>query len=147
MHADSVFKSLCKETTALGINLKCASKIEYVPKIERFIRTVKERARSARATITFKRISMLMIVNNSTSAILWIHVFTPSKPGAGISDTKCPRQLFLGNMVNYKKFCRLQSREYVQLHQEDETCNTIFIDWTVGSIVLRHQYNLQGGYF
>ena len=32
------------------------------------------------------------------------------------------------------------------MHQEDEPCNMIDINRTVGSIVLGHQYNLQGGY-
>ena len=38
----------------------------------------------------------------------------------GLEDTKCPGQLILGNTVDYKKVCRLQSGEYVQVHQEDE---------------------------
>ena len=33
------------------------------------------------------------------------------------------------------------------MHQEDESRNTIDIDWTVGAIALGPQYNLQGGYF
>ena len=56
MHADSDFKQLLKETTALGINLNCATKKEHVPEIERFIWTVKERVRSARANMPFKKI-------------------------------------------------------------------------------------------
>ena len=47
MHTDCEFEPLCKEMTALGINLNCASKKEHVPKIERFIRTVKECVRPA----------------------------------------------------------------------------------------------------
>ena len=62
-------------------------------------------------------------------------------------DTKVPRQLILGNTVNYKKVFRLQPGEYVQVHSEDEPQNTISIKWTVGAIALGPQYNLQGGYF
>ena len=47
MHADYKFKPLSKKMTALCINLNCASKKEHVPEIKRFIRTVKERVRSA----------------------------------------------------------------------------------------------------
>ena len=132
--------------TALGTNLNCASKNEDVSEIERFVRTVKERIISARATIPFKRISKLMIVHLVASTIFWLNSFPPSTPGAGLSYTKGPGQLVLGNTVNYKKFCRLQPGEYVQVHQEDELRNTIAIKWTVGAIALGPQYNLQGGY-
>ena len=50
-------------------------------------------------------------------------------------------------MVEYKKFCRLHPEEYVQVHQEDETCNTIAANRTVGAIAQGPQYNLQGVYF
>ena len=50
-------------------------------------------------------------------------------------------------MVDYKKVCRLQPGEYSQVHQEDEPRNTIALNWTIWTIVLGPQYNLQGGYF
>ena len=69
MHTDCEFEPLRKEMTALGINLNCVSKKKHVPTIERFIRTVKERVRSARATMPFNRISKLMIVHLVASDI------------------------------------------------------------------------------
>ena len=106
--------------TALDINLNCESKKEHVPEIERFIRTVQEHDRSAQATMRFKQKSKLIMVHPVASAIFWLNAFPPSTPVALSSDTKSPEQLILGNKVNYKTFCRLQSGEYVQLHQEDE---------------------------
>ena len=88
-----------------------------------------------------------MIVHIFVSAIFWLNEFPPSTPSAGLSDTKGPGKLLLGNMVNYKNVCRLQPVEYVQVHQEDEPCKTIAIDWTVDAIALGPQYNLQEGYF
>ena len=143
MHTDCEFEPLHKEMTDLGINLNCESKKEHVPEIERFIRSVKERVRSARSTMLFKRISKLMIVHLFASDIFWLNAFTPSTPGAGLSDTKGPGKIILGNTVDYKKVCRLQPGEYVQVHQEDEPRNTIAIDWTVRAISLGPQYNLQ----
>ena len=105
--------------TTLCINLNCASKKEHLPEIERFIRTVKERVKSARSTMLFKLISKLMIVHLVASAIFWLDAFPPSTPGSGLSDTKVPGQLILVNIVNYKKFCRLQPEEYIEVHQED----------------------------
>ena len=71
--------------------------------------------------------------------------FLQSTPGAGLSDTKGPGQLILGNMVDYKRVFRLQPGEYVQVNQEDEPHNTISIDRTVGAISLGPQYNPQIG--
>ena len=88
-----------------------------------------------------------MIVHIVASAIFWINTFPPSTPGAGLSVTKVPRQLILGNTVYYKKVFRLHPGEYIQVHQEDEPCNTIAIDRTVGTISLGPQYNLQGECF
>ena len=106
IHTDCEFKPLRKEMTALGINLNCSSKKEHVPEIDRFIRIFKERVRSARATMSFKRISKIMIVHLVASAIFWINAFPPSTHGAGLSYTKGPGQLILGNTVDYKKvFC------------------------------------------
>ena len=86
--------------TALGINLKFESKKEHVSEIERFIRTVKERIRSTRATIPFKLIPNLVIVHLFASYIFWINAFPPSTHGAGLSDKKGPRQIILGNTVD-----------------------------------------------
>ena len=54
-------------------------------------------------------------------------------------------QLILWNIFDYKKVCRLQPGEYVQVHQEDEPQHTINLNRTVGAIALGPQYNLQGG--
>ena len=88
-----------------------------------------------------------MIVHLVASAIFCLNAFPPSIPGAGLSDTKGPGQLILGNTVNYKKVFRLRPGEYVQVHQEDESRNKIDIDRTVNAIARGPQYNLQGGYF
>ena len=147
MHTDCEFEPLRKEMTALGINLNCASKNEHVPEIDCFIQTFKKRIRSARATTPLKRISNLTKVHLVASATFCLNKIPPSTPGAGLSDTKVPGNVILGNTIDNKKFYCLQLEEYVQVHQEDEPKNTIAINRTVGAISLRSQYNLQGGNF
>ena len=93
MLANCEFKPIHKEKNDLGIELNGASRKEYVPKIERFIWTIKEHVRSARATMLFKRTSKLMIVHIVSSAIYWLNEFTPSTPGAGMSE-KISRTIF-----------------------------------------------------
>ena len=105
MPADFEFEPLRNEMTALGINLNCAPQKEHVPEIKLFVRTVKDCVRSARVTMPFKQISKLNIVH--------FVAFPPSTPGAGLSDTKGPRQLVPVNTVDCKKFFRLQPGEYV----------------------------------
>ena len=61
-----------------------------------------------------------MIVHLVASAIFWLNAFPPSTPFKKLSDTKGPGKLILGNTVELKKVCRLQSGEYVQVHQEDK---------------------------
>ena len=75
MHTDCEFETIRKEMIYIGIKLKCASKKEHVPEIERIIRTVKERVRSARSTMPFKQISKLMIVHLVSSAIFGSMLF------------------------------------------------------------------------
>ena len=88
-----------------------------------------------------------MIVHLFAYAIFCLNTFPPSTSGARLSDTKVTGQLILGNTADYKKFCRLQLGEYVQVHQQNEPRNTITIDRTVGAIALGTQYNLQRGFF
>ena len=76
----------------------------------------------------------------------WLNGFFPSNPGAGLYNTRVPRQLVLGTVVYYKKVFHLQTGKYVQVHQKDEPWNTIDIDRTAGAIILVPQYNLQGGF-
>ena len=88
-----------------------------------------------------------MMVHLVTTAIFWLNYSPPSKPGAGLYNTKIPGNFFLRTIVDYNNFCRLQPGEYVQIHQEYEPWNTIAIDQTVIAIILEPQYNLQGGFF
>ena len=73
MNSDSEFEPLWREMNALYINPNCASKKEYVPGIEHFIRTIKEYVRSAWATMPLKRVSKLMIVHVVASNIFWLN--------------------------------------------------------------------------
>ena len=120
----------------LGISLNFASKKENFPEIELLDWTVKEHVWSSKSSMPFRQISKLMIIHIVTISIYWINDFPLLKPGAGLSNTKGPGQLFLETVVDYKKFFRLQPGEYVQVNKEDEARNTIDIDQTVGAIVL-----------
>ena len=94
----------------------------------------------------FRRISKLIINYIVTTAIFWINDSPPSKYGLVLSNTKAPGQIVLITLVDYKNIFHLQTVEYVQVHQQDESQKTIDIDRTFGEIVLDPQNNLQDGY-
>ena len=104
MHTDCEFEPLCKEMTDLGINLKCASKKEHVPKIERFIRTVKERVRSAGSTITFKGIPKFMILHLVASDIFGSMHFPPQHLTQDCQIQNFPDNLSLEIRPTKKRF-------------------------------------------
>ena len=104
MHTDCEFESLQKEMTALGINLNYESKKEYVPEIKHFIWTVKERVRSTRATMPFKRISKLMIVYLVSSTI-FSSMYLPHQHLAQDFQIKdFPENFYLELCLNKKRF-------------------------------------------
>ena len=104
MHTDCELEPLRKEMTSLGINLNCASKKEHVPEIERFIRIVKERIRSARATMPFKRVSKIMIVHLVASAILGSMLSPHQHLVQDCQTQKAPDNLSLETQPTTKRF-------------------------------------------
>ena len=83
-----------------------------------------------------------MVVHLVATVIFLLNFFPRSKPGAGLSNTKVPGQLAPETSVDYKKVCCLHLGKCVQVHQDDETRNTIDIYQIVRAIVLGPQYNL-----
>ena len=64
-----------------------------------------------------------------------------------LSNTEGIIKIFIGTIVDCKKFSRLHPGEFFQVRQDDEPRDTIYIGRTVRAIVLGTQYNLQGDYF
>jgi hypothetical protein len=62
LHMDGQFEPLRLRAAALGMHLNVVSNEEHVPEIERSIRVVKERVRSVHATLPFKRIPALFLI-------------------------------------------------------------------------------------
>ena len=76
IHADSEFEPLCAEMSDLGISLNRAYNKEHIPEIEQIDRTVKERTRSSRSSMNFKRIFKSMIFHIVSSAIFLDKLFS-----------------------------------------------------------------------
>ena len=98
-----------------GINLNITGRDEHVPEIERFIRTVKERARAVVNTLPFEILPHRLIVEIVYNVMFWINCF-PHKDG--IHTTLSPRTIVTGSKINYNKHCKLQFGTYVQMHEQ-----------------------------
>ena len=122
------------------VNLTSAS--EHVPEIERRIRVVKERSRSARHSIPFNRIPRLLTIYIVFTSVKLLNHF-PTK--GGISDTISPRTIMTGETLDFRKHLILQLGQYCQVHEDDAPRNSQLAR-TQGAICLGPSGNLQGGY-
>jgi hypothetical protein len=114
---------------------------EHVPEIERFVRTVKDRARSAYNSLPFEHIPRLMVISLIANSVFWLNAFPRS---SGVSDTLSPRYLLTGKQLDYTKHVRLEFGSYVQTHEEH---SNDMRPRTIGAICLGPTGNEQGGHY
>jgi hypothetical protein len=86
-HGDGEFEALRAKIADAGAALNVTSEAEHVPEIERYIRTVKERARGAYNTVPFKKLPGVMIVK----MVHWGFWLTMFPANDGVSATQSPR--------------------------------------------------------
>jgi hypothetical protein len=103
IHADPEFTPLQAALPQIGFNF-CAQN-EHVPDIERFIRTVKDRVRSAYNMIPFRCIPKLFIIHAVGNAVFWLNTFPHND---GVSNTLSPRYLLTGRHLDYNKHVRTE---------------------------------------
>jgi hypothetical protein len=109
-----------------------------VGEIERYIRTIKERAHCSSHLIPFKKMPAIMIQGLVGGRIFWLNSFPPE---GGISTTMSPRTIMTGKTIDYSKHCRIMFRAYAQVHEEHDNSMQAR---TVGAIALRPTGNEQG---
>jgi hypothetical protein len=139
IHADPEFTPLQAALPRIGFNF-CAQN-EHVPDIERFIRTVKDRVRSAYNMVPFKHIPRLIISRVVANAVFWLNAFPHSD---GVSNTLSPRYLLTGRHLDYKKHVRTEFGGYVQTHEQHSNDMNAR---TLGAICLGPSGNEQGGHY
>ena len=95
--------------------LETAGADDHVPTIEWYIRTIKDRARSAWHSMPFHYTPKLLIIHLVQNAVFWLNAFpTPN----GISSHHSPRYIMTGRSIDSKLHARLQFGEYIQMHEE-----------------------------
>ena len=95
--------------------LETAGADDHIPTIERYIRTIKDRARSAWHSMPFHYTPKLLIIHLVQNAVFWLNAFPAPN---GISSQHSPRYIMTGRSIDSKLHARLQFGEYVQMHEE-----------------------------
>jgi hypothetical protein len=72
-HADPKFAPL--QDTFGDISFNLCSQDEHVPKIERYICTIKDRTRSGYNSLPFERILHLMVIQLVCNSVFWLNAF------------------------------------------------------------------------
>jgi hypothetical protein len=140
-HGDGEFESLRACLADVGTQLNVTAEDEHVPEAERYIRTLKERARAAYNMVPFRRMPGVMIVELVHFANYWLNMFPAND---GVSSTLSPRRIMTGQYCDYALHAQLQFGEYAQVHEvHDNSMSTR----TTGAIALRPTGNAQGGYY
>jgi hypothetical protein len=139
IHADPEFTPLQAALPQICFNF-CAQK-EHVPDIERFIRTVKDRVRSAYNMVPFKHIPRLVIIRLVANAVFWLNAFPQSD---GVSNSLSSRYLLTGRHLDYTKHVRSEFGAYDQTHEQHTNDMNAR---TLGAICLGPSGNEQGGHY
>ena len=138
---DGQFESIRGDLAEMQINLNTVSNDEHVPEVERYICTIKERARCVYNTLPFRRIPTRMIIEIVYHSVFWLNSF-PAE--GGISPKLSPHAIVIGTLIDYNKHCKLEFGTYVQVHEEHDNS---MATRTTGAIALRPTGNEQGGYY
>ena len=141
LNMDSQFKPVRDKAHGMGMTLNTVSADEHVPEIERCNIVIKERVRSAKATLPFIKLTVWFLIELVATCIFWHNILSAH---TGISTTMSPRSIITGMELDYYKYCKIQTGEYVQTHLKGN--NTMNLR-TIGAVALRPTGNSQGGYF
>ena len=95
--------------------LETAGADDHIPTIERYIRTIKDRTRSAWHSMLFSYTPQIIIIHLVQNAVFWLNAFPAQN---GISSQHSPRYIMTGRLLDTKLHARLQFGEYVQMHEE-----------------------------
>lgn len=122
-------------------SLNTTGEDDHVPEIERYIRTVKDRMRSAYRMLPFKYIPRLVLIQLACNCVLWLNAFPHPD---GVSSEYSPRYIMTGRELDYNKHARIEFGAYAQVtrgHSNDMN------ERTVGGICLGPTGNNQGTHY
>ena len=137
IHADPEFAELQPLIPAINT----CSQDDHVPDAERFIRTVKDRARSTYRMLPFSYVPRVILVHLIKACVFWINAF-PAVNGA--SPQLSPRFLLTGWEIDFHRHVRLEFGSYVQAHEDHDNS---MAERTTGAICLGPDGSKTGGHY
>ena len=135
---DIQFEGLCDRMKDIT-NINVVSKQEHVPEMERFIRVIKERARSTFAMLPFERIPKKMLVAMVSNIIFYINAFPWPQ---GVSQILSPYTILEGMVLDFNLHFQVIFGEYAQTYEGTDNTPR---ERTIGAIALGPSGNIQGG--
>ena len=136
---DSQRLSMVSPAGSTTMNLTNAN--EHVPEIDHCIRVVRERARCARHSLPFNRITILLLVHILCFSKNILSYF-PIK--GGVSTVYIPKTIISVNTLYFKRHLSLKIVQYFQVHKEYKPRN-IQADRTKSAIYFVPSGNTKGG--
>ena len=88
---------------------------EYVPDIERFIRTIKDSTRSTHMMLPFSRVPKILLIHLVKNAVFW---FNPFLSTDRVSSRHSLCHFLVGFEVSYSKHTVMQFGSYIQTHED-----------------------------
>jgi hypothetical protein len=140
IHGDHEFECTRLALSPLHLNIVAAD--GHVGKVERSIRTIKERLRACVHGLPYHRLPKLLLRHMVTDVVRCLNLFPWS---AGISDTLSPSTIVTGQPRPDFNSMRLELGSYVQLFDDHDPTNTPHAR-TMGAIALGPTGNAQGAY-
>ena len=103
-----------KDRNLIGVAFNVVSRDEHVPKIERFIRVIKERGHCYYAMMSFSYLSRTMVVHLMKNVMFYVNVFVWKK---GASQVLPPLTIVEGTLLDYNFHFRIMFGEFVQTYE------------------------------
>ncbi len=141
MLMDGQFEGIAGKVADFGVMLNTVTRGKHVPEAERYIRTIKERARCIYNTMPFNKIPGRMVAERIYYCVFWLDSFPAMD---GVSDALSLRAIDTGGHLDFHKHCTLEFDTYIQAHKEH---NNTMMTCTSGAIALRPAGNAQGGHY
>jgi hypothetical protein len=138
-NADPEFQPLKGKLEGTSLNL-CAQD-EHVHDVERYIRSIKDRARSGYNSLPFPYVPRLVVIRLVGNTVFWLNAFPVAD---GVSDTLSPRYLMTGKHLDFNKHVQIEFGAYAQTHEEHDNSMQAR---TVGAICLGPTGNEQGAHY
>jgi hypothetical protein len=117
---DQEFDKVEDACEMVEINTTVARK--HVGKIERFIRTIKERSRALVSDLPYTMLPRQVIIHLVYFAVLWLNSLPAA---AGVSNKYSPREILLGREHDFENHCKTTFSSYVEAHDNPTITNTM----------------------